>query len=47
MQIQLDTDIEAARGAWNLISVVYSLQSETPRGDWFADMLATRPSSVK
>jgi hypothetical protein len=47
MQIQLDTDIEAARGAWNLISVVYSLQSETPHGDWFADMLATRPSSVK
>lgn len=47
MQVQLDTDIEAARGAWNLISVVYSLQSETPRGDWFADMLATRPSSVK
>lgn len=43
----LDTEIEPAKGVWNIISMVYDLESETPGGAWFIDIAASRLIDVQ
>lgn len=43
----LDTEIEPARGVWNIQHMVYDLVSETPGGAWFIDIEAQRIGLVQ
>lgn len=38
--VQVDSSLQVARGQWTVLQVQHSLQSETPNGQWFTQILA-------
>lgn len=40
---ELETELEPANGLWQVIGLVYDLESETDGGAWFIHVVATRP----
>ena len=40
--IEVDTEITPAAGKWNVAAAFHTLESETPNGAWFTDVLCNR-----
>ncbi|MEF3068049.1 baseplate hub protein [Pandoraea apista] len=41
-EVEVDTEITVAKGKWVAHSVYHTLESETPNGQWFTDVLCHR-----
>jgi len=44
--IQVQSSITPACGTWNIYRLEYDLESETPNGRWFVDILAAKPNEM-
>jgi len=43
--IQVQSEITKACGMWTVSQVQHNIESMTPKGNWFTEMLATRGGS--
>lgn len=41
-RFSLETEVTPAAGIWQIVSLVYDLESKTPGGAWFMDVVAAR-----